>query len=765
MFSKKLMLFITALALLVVAGHASMSSNANDERTTTHASSSNDNNDNANPSPDFDGNGTVDISDFLLFVDVFGSRQGDEGYDARFDLDGDGTIGIRDFLIFAQNFGKEIPAAVVAIPDTKLRAAIEAALGKASGAAITEAEIKTLTRLDAPNAGISDLTGLEFAINLTRLNLGVVFVEGQGINSNEISNLSPLSGLTNLKELDLSANNITDRIILPLSNLTNLISLDLSSNNITDISPLVGLTNLKELNLFRNNISDIAVLSGLTNLTRLNLGDNNISDIAVLTNLTNLIFLNLQTNNITDISPLSGMTNLTVLWLNNINITDISVLADLTNLTRLSLTGINISDIAPLSGMTNLTQLILTGNNISDIAPLSGMTNLTRLWLEGLKNDITDISPLAGLTKLTNLLLQNNNITDISALAGMINLTWLSLRDNNITDISPLSGMTNLKELYLSTNNISDISPLSGMTLTRLEIRGNPLNFSSTNDHIPLLESRGATVQYDLFSKGDFDIELVFLTSFTERQKQILHWATRRWMAVVKNDLPDYEFTEGWSGQCDGHSFNIPSGERIDDLRIYVTGSEDGPLGWARLYILREETHLPVVGCMGFNLPRANLPITALHEIAHVLGFGSIWRRLGFYQNPSNGDTHFNGPLAIAAFDEAGGRDYSGAKVPVSAPHWRSRVFGQELMVAGGDLSAITIQSLADLGYVVDVTQADPYTLPGTRASSKIAAALPSIPDPDITQTDTYTQCGFGLRREPIYVVDPQGRVIRTIAP
>ncbi len=716
MFSKKHMLFISALALLVFAGHASMSSNANDERTTTHASSSNDNN--TNPSPDFDGDGTVGLPDFLLFVNVFGLRQGDEGYEARFDLDGDGTIGIRDFLIFAQNFGKEIPAAVVAIPDAKLQAAIEVALGKASGAAITEAEMKTLTRLDAPNANIRDLTGLEFAINLTRLNLGVVFVEGQGINSNEISDLSPLSGMTNLKELDLSTNNITD--ISVLSGLTNLTVLNLGDNNISDISPLAGLTNLKELNLFRNNITDISVLSGLTNLTVLNLGDNNISDISFLTNLTNLTFLNLQTNNISDISPLSGMTNLTVLWLNNINITDISVLADLTNLTRLSLTGINITDISPLSGMTNLTQLILTSNNISDISPLSGMTNLT----------------------------------------------WLSLRDNNISDISPLSGMTKMKELYLSTNNIMDISPLSGMTnLTRLEIRGNPLNFSSTNDHIPLLESRGATVQYDLFSKGDFDIELVFLTSFTERQKQILHWATRRWMAVVKNDLPDYEFTEGWSGQCGDHSFNIPSGERIDDLRIYVTGSEDGALGWARLYILREETHLPVVGCMGFNLARANLPITALHEIAHVLGFGSIWRRLGFYQNPPNGDTHFNGPLAIAAFDEAGGRDYPGAKVPVSGPHWRRQVFGQELMVTGGDLSAITIQSLADLGYVVDVTQADPYTLPGVRVSSKIAASLPAMPGMDVTQTDTYTQCGFGLRREPIYVVDPQGRVIRTIAP
>ena len=274
-------------------------------------------------------------------------------------------------------------------------------------------------------------------------------------------------------------------------------------------------------------------------------------------------------------------------------------------------------------------------------------------------------------------------------------------------------------------------------------------------------------------AKGDFDIELVFLGSFTERQKRILHWATWRWMAVVKKDLPDYEFTQGWSGMCGDQSIEIPPGERIDDLRIYITTFDEHDLprsvGWGSPRLLRAETYLPVVGCMAFNLHRANLPITGLHEIGHVLGFGTLlWRRFGFYQNPSNGDTHFNGPLAIAAFDDAGGRDYTGKKVPVSGrAHWRRPVLSGELMVSSGgpELSAITVQSLADLGYGVDVSQADPYTLPGaaSKASAKITASLPSIPGVDITQTDTYIQCGAGLWREPIYVVDPQGRVIRTI--
>ena len=57
--------------------------------------------------PDFDGDGRVDLSDFLLFASQFGLSRGDEQYDAKYDLDGDGTIGFGDFLIFGRSFGKE----------------------------------------------------------------------------------------------------------------------------------------------------------------------------------------------------------------------------------------------------------------------------------------------------------------------------------------------------------------------------------------------------------------------------------------------------------------------------------------------------------------------------------------------------------------------------------------------------------------------------------------------------------------------------------
>ena len=293
-----------------------------------------------------------------------------------------------------------------------------------------------------------------------------------------------------------------------------------------------------------------------------------------------------------------------------------------------------------------------------------------------------------------------------------------------------MAGLTNLTSLSLRLNKITDISALLWLTkLTVLDVLANPLSTTSVNDDIPALELRGVAVDFDRLFESDFDVELVFLDDFSERDRNILQYAARRWRAVITGDLPDYVFTEGWSGKCGGQSVEILSGERIDDLRIYMTTFEGGTAaGWGGPTIVRDETHLPVVGCMGFDLS-ANLFITGLHEIGHVLGFGTIWDDLGFFQNPPDGDKHFNGPLAISAFDEAGGRNYSGAKVPLAdAAHWSGDAFGRgELMLpwGGGALSAITVQSLADLGYGVDVTQADPFTLQGAagKAVAKLAAA------------------------------------------
>ena len=250
------------------------------------------------------------------------------------------------------------------IPDNNLRAKIEAALGKASGAPISAAEMETLTSLTAQDSSISNLTGLEAAMNLTILKLG----------DNSVSDISPLTGLTKLTELQLW------------------------DNAISNISAVAGLTQVTRLYLWGNTISNISAVASLTNLTQLRLGENSISNISALAGLTSLTFLSVKENSISDISAVAGLTNLTELRIGNNAITNISAVAKLTNLVWLDAPNNSISDISAVANLTNLTSLMLTGNTISDISTLTGLTKLVELYFQN--NAVSDLSPLVANTGL-----------------------------------------------------------------------------------------------------------------------------------------------------------------------------------------------------------------------------------------------------------------------------------------------------------------------------------------------------------------------------
>jgi len=113
----------------------------------------------------------------------------------------------------------------------------------------------------------------------------------------------------------LSRNEIGSIPMLP--GLTNLRELWLNYNHITDMSTVSTLTNLTQLHLFGNQIHDISAVSGLTNLTSLGLGDNQITDISSVSRLTKLVKLYLNNNRVSDTSALSGLTSLKYLSLQN----------------------------------------------------------------------------------------------------------------------------------------------------------------------------------------------------------------------------------------------------------------------------------------------------------------------------------------------------------------------------------------------------------------------------------------------------------------
>jgi hypothetical protein len=271
-----------------------------------------------------------------------------------------------------------------------------------------------------------------------------------------------------------------------------------------------------------------------------------------------------------------------------------------------------------------------------------------------------------------------------------------------------------------------------------------------------------------------FAVELQFLTAPTDAQRQAFLAARDQWQRIITSELPNVSLTAP-AGTCGPGS---PAVNRpVDDVLILVSLEPiDGAgnvLGASGPCYIRNVTTLPVMGLMRFDtadldvLESAGLLQTVvLHEMGHVLGFGTIWSDLGLLANPSlqgGTDPHFTGAKATIAFDAVGGAGYSGLKVPVEKTggagtadsHWRESVFANELMTGFVDagvnpLSRVTVASFGDMGYTVNLAGADPFTLaPALRAFSR-------GPRVDL---------GNDVLRMPRHAVDGAGHVVGVVAP
>jgi hypothetical protein len=180
------------------------------------------------------------------------------------------------------------------------------------------------------------------------------------------------------------------------------LNLMISLPNVTDISVLTGLTNLRSLELRSTRVSDFSPLAHMPDLQSFTIRSPvvNVTDLSHLTGNQNLRTL------IIDSSTGPRLSNQAVL----------NSISGLTGLTRLTITTNSsgtISDLTPLAGLTNLTELHIGRNQITDLTPLAGLTNLTRLTITD--NNITDLSPLRNLSNLVHLdLMRNPNINDWS---------------------------------------------------------------------------------------------------------------------------------------------------------------------------------------------------------------------------------------------------------------------------------------------------------------------------------------------------------------
>jgi len=252
--------------------------------------------------------------------------------------------------------------------------------------------------------------------------------------------------------------------------------------------------------------------------------------------------------------------------------------------------------------------------------------------------------------------------------------------------------------------------------------------------------------------------------------------AIAEWEAVITSNLstitvPVNFFTPGL---CGGFG-ELTNGTSVDDLLIILNIAPiDGPggvLGRAGACGIRSANSLPFVGVVTLDsddlLPLiGNETATYIiaHEIGHVLGFGTLWDHLELIEGAGTSNPRFTGPAAVGEFNALGGE----GDVPVENQggegtrdsHWRQSVFQNERMTGFSaqpgvfqPLSRVSVASFDDLGYDVDLSQADSFTLAAALAAGAGAGH------------HHWGDLGYDeILFEPIRVLEPDGRH-RTIQP
>ncbi|MDE0480855.1 MAG: putative Ig domain-containing protein [Gammaproteobacteria bacterium] len=392
------------------------------------------------------------------------------------DSDGD-----RSSLFFTITIDPDrtIGATVLSFPDGNLRNRLIEILGKDSEEPIYDFELAELESLDARNAGIESLEGLQHAAGLTRLNLGPERDPEVGsANSNRVTDLSAVFVLSNLEFLDLSSALQSGPIPSEIGQLSSLSYLDLSFNQMSgSIPPELGkLGNLRNLHLEGNHLSGSipAELGQLSNLEYLGLSDNLLtgpipSEFGQLSNLEDLYLAN---NSLTNSIP-----------------PELGKLGNLKNL-NLGTNQFSGSIPAELGQLSNLEHLYLYGNQFTGAMPseFGQLGSLRTLYLTGNRQLNGPIpSELGQLSNLEFLNLSTNQLMGAipPELGQLQNLEFLNITHNELDGPIPpeIGQLSDLSRLALSYNQLSGPIPSEIGQLSSLSYLD--LSFNQMSGSIP----------------------------------------------------------------------------------------------------------------------------------------------------------------------------------------------------------------------------------------------------------------------------------------
>ncbi|EAD5841995.1 TPA: LapB repeat-containing protein [Listeria innocua] len=226
-----------------------------------------------------------------------------------------------------ENIGIKAAQDIVNIPDPVLKSYLNSQLGQPSTSDITEAQMDTITNVTISNSSLTDLTGLDYAHNLTLLHLSntgvtdyalvakIPSLTNLSIDGNNLTtdSLPDLNGLTNITNLNLSPGKLDNSALSKFNKMPNLTYLNLDSNSsITDIMPLKSIPNLATLFVQFCGIYDFRGIDSFPKLLNLSAYGQNVGRTVLINSTIKSSSLNFDEANQTLFVPFTLMTQRSV---------------------------------------------------------------------------------------------------------------------------------------------------------------------------------------------------------------------------------------------------------------------------------------------------------------------------------------------------------------------------------------------------------------------------------------------------------------------
>ena len=332
------------------------------------------------------------------------------------------------------------------------------------------------------------------------------------------------------------------------------------------------------------------------------------------------------------------------------------------------------------------------------------------------------------IVPLTNVDTGGNNLENATSI----------VRSTIVDVIDQVSGSdpTDIFRVKINDLKNADISVLSGEILvnyltpsgqflgSQVFSKGNytlQLPVGVTGDVVVKIDNKGDTPGtyslngFESKAAEPFNIDLEFEGGLTSSQQEIIRAAAKSVEAIITKGLPTA----------------IVDGKLIDDVNFKISATNlDGAGGTAartKIDFMRFGTMLPAQSITQFDAAdiaelesSGELFSVVQHELLHGLGFGNLWEAKGLVDYAGTPLAQYNGKDAVKAFNELGGltdnialeNEGNGS----AGLHWNENLFQDEVMTAdynngkgkNAPISAVTIASLADLGYEVNLNRATP---------------------------------------------------------